>query len=369
MSSGPQAGSQPAAILPALAENLTPEWITGALAARHPGVKVTSVEVIERHELTNAHARLRLTFDEPAGAPEVMFCKLPPSEAARRQVINATGMGRREALFYSALAPSVKTRVPAVYAAEVGEDGGFVLLLEDLVTSECLVSDGTWAVSPDAAAGALEDLADLHVRFEDPAARAAQAPWASVSTPSTSYGGPMLRYGIEHHRDRLTDSFVAITELYLSHHEKIQELWHAGPHTIIHGDPHIGNLFVDEPHGGRVGFLDWGIVNVNTPMRDVSYFLTMGMQVADRRAHERDLLRHYLELRRAAGGSEISFDEAWTAHRIHAAYNVPASCQVVTFPSDATEGRRVFADAFLERAEASINDLESLAALRQAGDL
>ncbi len=359
----------PPTTLPVLAEELTPEWVTAALAARHPGVRVSGVEVIERHELTNAHARLRLTYQEPAGAPDMMFCKLPPSDPARRQVINATGMGRREALFYSALAPTAAARVPTVYAAEVSDDGGFVLLLEDLETTGCLVSDGTWAVSPAAAAGAMADLADLHVRFEDPATRAAQAPWVTVSTPSNSYGGPMLRYGIEHHRDRLTDSFVAISELYLSDHEKLQQLWHAGPHTIIHGDPHIGNLFVDEPAGGRVGFLDWGIINVNTPMRDVSYFLTMGMQIDDRRAHERDLLRHYLDLRRSAGGSEISFDDAWRAHRIHAAYNVPASCQVVTFPADASEGRRIFADAFLERAQASIDDLESLAALRQAADL
>ena len=154
----------------------------------------------------------------------------------------------------------------------------------------------------------------------------------------------MLRYGIDHHRERLTDAFVEIAELYLDHHDELQRLWHEGPHTIIHGDAHIGNLFLDH---GRVGFLDWGIVNVNTPMRDVSYLMTMAMGIEDRRAHERDLLRFYLDLRQAAGVSEITFDDAWRAHRIHAAYNVTASCQVVTFPDGMSERRRVFADAFL----------------------
>ena len=146
----------------------------------------------------------------------------------------------------------------------------------------------------------------------------------------------MLREGIDHHRDRLTDSFVDIAEIYIAHHDELQRLWHEGPHTVIHGDTHIGNLFLDE---GRVGFLDWGIINVNTPMRDISYLLTMAMSIDDRRAHERDLLRFYLDLRRAAGVTEITFDEAWRAHRIHAAYNVTASCQVVRFPTDISEER------------------------------
>ena len=44
---------------------------------------------------------------------------------------------------------------------------------------------------------------------------------------------------------------------------------------------------------GRVGFLDWGVINVTTPIRDAGYFINMAMQVEERRAHEEELLRHY----------------------------------------------------------------------------
>lgn len=348
--------------IPTTADDITPEWLTAALAPRYPGVAVDAVDVVERHELTNAHARLRVAYAAPAGAPEAMFCKVAPLDPARRDAIIATRMGVREAHFYADLAPRLGMRVPAAHVAITDAADRFVLLLEDLTTTGGAVSDGTWGIPPDAAAVALRDLAELHARHETPAARASAAPWAAVSTPSIGYAEPMLRYGMEHHRDRLTDAFVALAELYLARHEEVQALWHAGPHTLIHGDPHIGNLFLD---GDRVGFLDWGIINVNTPMRDVSYFLTMAMDVEDRRAHERDLLRHYLDARGAFGGVPISFGEAWTAHRIHAAYDVPASCQVVTFPADASPARRVFADAFLARAQAAIEDLESLAAVTE----
>jgi aminoglycoside phosphotransferase (APT) family kinase protein len=349
---------------PTTAADVTPAWLTATLTARHPGVVVKTVEVMEQHEVTNAHARLRLGYGERAGAPDTMFCKLPPNDERRAQII-ATGMGHREARFYAELASSIGMRVPEAHVARTDDDGHFALLLEDLVATGCSVSDGTWGIPLDAAAGAIEDLAALHVRFDDPARRAAEAPWVHVSRPTRDYAAAMLREGIDDHRDRLTDSFVEIAELYIAHHDELQVLWHEGPHTVIHGDTHIGNLFLDQD--GRVGFLDWGIINVNTPMREISYFMTMAMSIDDRRAHERDLLRFYLDLRRAAGVSEITFDDAWRAHRIHAAYNVPASCQVVRFPAGISEERRVFADAFLARAEASLDDLDARGALRDAG--
>ncbi len=352
--------------IPRLAGDIEPAWLNEVLRERHPDAVVTGVDVIERHELTNAHARIRLTYDGPSRAPDTMFAKLPPTAPARRDTIIATGMGHREVLFYANLAPKLSLRVPVTHAAITTDDGDFALLLEDLSAGPCEVSDGTWGIEPDAAAGALEDLAEMHVRFEDPARRVAEAPWVAVSSPSNAYGAPMLRYGIEHHRDRLTDAFVEIAEIYIAKHEQLQALWHAGPPTVIHGDTHIGNLFLD---GSRVGFLDWGIINLNTPMREVSYFLTMAMNPDERRSSERDLLRHYLDVRRALGGTDIGWNDAWLAHRVHAAYTVPASCQVVTFPADATPQRRVFADAFLARSLAALDDLQARAALREAADL
>lgn len=346
------------------AEDIDASWLTEALAARHPGVEVTAVEVVERSTLTNAHARLRVVYAEPAGAPPTLFCKLPPDDD-RRDAIRATGMGQQEARFYATLADTVPMRVPEVHVARRDEASGvFVLLLEDLLASGCVVSDGTWGISPDAAAGALEELARFHADWADQGRRVAEVPWVPILGPGSSYGADMLRYGIDHHRDRLTDAFVAVAELYIADRAALHALWQEGPRTVIHGDPHLGNLFLD---GERVGFLDWGILNAGTPMRDVSYLLTMAMDPADRRAAERDLLRGYLRALAAAGGPGIGFDEAWTAHRVHAAYTVPASCQVVTFPEDATPARRVFADAFLARAQACLEDLDALDALQARG--
>lgn len=328
------------------------------LDGRHPGVRVASVEVVDAHELTNAHARLRVTYDEAAGAPEHLFCKVPPTDPARRQTINATGMGRREASFYDSLAGALRLRTPAVHGVSLDEESGeFVLLLEDLVSSGCTVSDGTVGVTPDAAAVALEELAELHVRYGDAARRAAEAPWVQPAGSGSDYAVEMLRFGLAHHRDELTPAFCAVAERYIADRHSLQALWHSGPQTVVHGDAHLGNVFDDH---GRTGFLDWGMVMVSNPMRDVSYFLTMAMDVDARRAHEADLLRHYLDAR---GDDVLSFDAAWLTHRQTAAYCVPASCQVVLFPEDATPARKVFAQAFLDRAMAAVEDLGALDAV------
>lgn len=356
--------------IPVTADEIDPRWLTAALAEQHPGALVDAVEVIERHEVTNSHARLRVEYATSAGAPETLFCKVAPLDPHRRGSILATGMGVREARFYREVAPSLgrepsSMRVPRAHVARFdGADGTFVLLLEDIFASGCTVSSGPEGVPVDLAAQALDDLAELHLRYRDPAIRAAELPWVHETRPGSSYGAVMLRYGLDHHRERLNDAFAAIAELYIARGNELHALWHEGPKTVIHGDVHVGNVFFDH---GVTGFLDWGIINVNTPMREVSYFLTMALAPDDRRRHERDLLRHYLDRWNRGGGDPISWDEAWREHRVHAAYTVAASCQVVTFPDEASARRRVFADAFLERSLAAVEDLDALGALRDAG--
>ena len=335
------------------------------LAARYPDAAVADVTVRAVHEVTNTHVRIDVRYARPAGLPESLFVKMVPREAARRAQIAKTDMGRREVRFYDELAPRVGLRVPEAFATAYDEnDGTFILVMEDLTASGCTVSDGTVGVPADAAADALRELAALHVGYEAPARRTREVPWIPRPTRGSPYGVTMLAYALAHHRDRMSRDFAAIAEIYVAHSDALQDVWHGDHDTVIHGDPHLGNVFDDH---GRVGFLDWGIIHVGSAMRDAGYFILMAMDPQERRTHERALLRHYLDTRSALGGSPWSFAEAWEAYRRHAAYTVVASCQIVTFPEGISEARQIFSDAFLGRAEAAIADLDALGALRAAG--
>jgi aminoglycoside phosphotransferase (APT) family kinase protein len=352
--------------VPASSEDIDANWLTEALADRHPGAQVESVEIADRAEVTNSHAWLRVRYanSDATALPESLFCKLLPIDPTRRVAIAQTQMGLREAKFYDSLAPQLDLRTPKAHVVRYEEDegGAFILLLEDLIESGCTVSSGPESPTPDAAAEALAGLAAMHVHFEDPTTRRREAGWIREPDAPSDYGSMRLQEGLDQHRDRLSDAFAEMAELYIAKRAVLHSLWKEGPQTVIHGDTHIGNLFEDH---GVIGFLDWGLVVVSTPLRDLSYFLNMCLSVEDRRTHERDLIRHYLDVRNALGGSSISFDEVWKTHRIQASYLAPASCQIVTFPEDVTDRRKRFAAAFLERAEAAIEDLESRAALRE----
>src|SRR5439155_2801785 len=121
--------------LPAAPSDVTAEWLTEALAARHPGAHVADVEVTEVHEATNTHARLRVSYDAPTRLPSTMFAKMLPLDPDRRVLIARTGMGLLETRFYADLAGSVGLRVPEMHVA-VHDDtnGSFVLLVEDLAS-------------------------------------------------------------------------------------------------------------------------------------------------------------------------------------------------------------------------------------------
>jgi len=251
--------------------------------------------------------------------------------------------------------------VPDCFFASSNPDGAFLMLLEDLVPQGSEISDGSWAVPGRLARAAVAELADLHVRYEGSSQLDAITPWAAAQrTPTPDFVFRTLRHVIDNCGDQLSDPYLAIAELFIDHHEAINDSWDSGPETLIHGDAHIGNLFID---GDRVGFLDWGMVKVGTPMRDLSFFLTMGIESDDRRRDEKDLIEHYLSVRRSLGGSDISFDYAWLAHRIHAAYTVIASFLTPVPPSNIA-ARKMFTSQFRARAMAAIDDLNSLGALR-----
>ena len=346
----------PVRTLPVQLSDLTPEWLSGVL-----GLDVTDVTVLDHASATNQRVRLGLSYAAAAG-PRSLFVKLASPDPAHREMIGASAMGEREARFYVDVAPSLDLRVPRSYYAASADDGSFAVLLEDLDAGGCAFSDGAWGVTADAAAVALEELARFHARFEDPAVRAAVAPWLAVSQPQHGdFVAQLMRSVLDEHADVVSPAYLAVGDLYVEHHNRLGELWDAGPQTYIHGDTHIGNVFLDD---GRVGFFDWGLSRVSTPLRDVSYFLTMSVDPEERRKSERDLLALYLGALRAAGGADIDFDEAWFAHRVQAGYTVVATF-LAFMPSYAGDGQAL-GIALRRHSEMALDDLEVADAIRAA---
>jgi hypothetical protein len=130
----------------------------------------------------------------------------------------------------------------------------------------------------------------------------------------------------------------------------------AAPPALSHGDPHIGNTYLDG--SGRPAFLDWQGVCIAPPMDDVAYFIAGALTVADRRAHERDLVALYRDAVAASGGPVVDADADWLDYRQHHLHGFLWS---LTGPKMQPR-ERVF--AMSERHVAAITDHDTLALLR-----
>ena len=281
-------------------EELTAAWFEQALTPRYPGIRVASADVTSVKEMTNTHVWATLSYDGRPALRQRVFVKLPPIDTKRRELLGTSTMGVNEARFYERLAPVLELRVPVPHAAFVEDDGGFVMVLEDLEASGCTPYDGQHGRDPRRSSGrarrACRDARALRATGRKGRPRldraAEDGPPGESRRPDIST--KLLRRGLEKYRDRIGDAYAAVAERLLADRAAVNALWAAAPPTVVHGDLHIGNLFDDH---GRVGFFDWGLMAVADPLRDASYFLCLALDIEVRRGHERDLLSHYLDAR------------------------------------------------------------------------
>jgi aminoglycoside phosphotransferase (APT) family kinase protein len=102
--------------------------------------------------------------------------------------------------------------------------------------------------------------------------------------------------------------------------EKLRIIDRSGPRCMLHGDFHLGNLYVDRD--GAAGVLDWQSTRCGPWAHDFTYFLISALDMADRRDWEKPLLAHYLEQLARHAAPAPSFADAWDAYRMQIVYGL-----------------------------------------------
>jgi Phosphotransferase enzyme family len=312
-------------MLPVDVDELTPAWLSYAMDA-----EVTTVTVLDRHSGTTGRARLALT-GHPS-IPATVFAKLAPFDVAQRKFVNVQGMGVAEARLYRDLASELPVRVPRAWYADfegdgTGVDDRYVMLLEDLDASGCRFPTREDPDIEPRIFDIVEQLAHLHARYwQSPrfAPRGDLAWIAPRSTGSGDGGAAMVRTAIDNLADRLPAGFVELAELYVDRAPDVMALYRQGECTLVHGDPHLGNLFVDTNCGDgagdeRTGFLDWAMIARAPGVRDVAYVLANSTPTSVRRTHEHALLERYVEVL-AQHGVVLDAGTAWEQYRLFTVY-------------------------------------------------
>jgi hypothetical protein len=344
--------------IPVEVEEITPGWCTEIFQPVAPGAVIRSVEVIEAHSGTTGRARVALQSDD-GRVPSSVFVKLAPFTANRRAFVDAQGMGVAEARFYSELSAEVPLRTPGVWYAGRDNERRYVMVLEDLVAAHARFPRQHDPELVTFTQGVIDSLAALHAKFQG-SARLATGDLEWIEVRSRGYGSAaaMVKWAVGQIGKDMPPSFHDLADFYLPNAPAIAGLLARGDRTIVHGDTHMGNMFIAN---GTPGLLDWAMLGCAPGMRDVAYFIGSSVPTNVRRQHERELVDRYCT-GLATAGVMLTATDAWEQYRLQMITPWIAAVVTAGFGS-ALQPHRIAARA-MNRANASIEDLAVVDLLR-----
>lgn len=313
--------------LPITVEEVTANWLTTALRTRAPGVTVLKAEVVDTIFTTCSKIRMRLTMDEAgkkAGIPELIIIK-GGFEAHGREL---SQMHEREVRGYRDIYPVLPLPHPTCYFAEYDADRRQgIIIMDDLVAGGAEFCSALRPQTHEQVALRLSMLAKFHAGSWDSADIKPGGKWSDLVNFFDVMKPFFDKYSSEENWERLIalPRGVAVSKRFHSRQwmveswEKMVNYSRSLPHCIIHGDMHLGNLYIAKD--GTPGFLDT-LASLAPAMLEVSYHITGALDLADRARWEGALVRHYLDEVARHGGTPPSFDEAMHQYGIFLVYGL-----------------------------------------------
>ncbi|AHH17792.1 phosphotransferase enzyme family protein [Nocardia nova SH22a] len=330
-----------------------------------PDGAVTAVRVLGQDSGTAARARIEVSGD--TGLPPHLFLKLMPRNYLQHVLMNVFRLGAREVLAYRALGDDPPVRVPRCHLAEIDPmRGRCALILEDLsATAEFrTVVDSVTRAEAEAVTDAL---ANLHAAFWETGRFTGDLrPLACRSAAEIRVGDLVRRRFLAritgHCADLIPESIRDQCRIFYRRSADIDAFWAAQPQTLIHGDPHLGNLFFEH---GRPGFLDWQVATAGPGIRDLAYFVTVSVRPELLRDIEYALVQRYSD-RLAAAGIPADARRMWTLYR--AAITEPFLAMVCTAEAGERMQPRAVSRVGVERAVAAVRAHDSFSLLAELID-
>jgi hypothetical protein len=298
--------------LPTAIEDITPGWLDAALKSKTQGVGLKGAEIVDVNNGTCTKIRIRLDRDAAAieaGIPELVILK-GGFEAHSRMM---DYMHRQEVHAYADVLPYTPLRMPECYFAGFdAEARQGIVIMEDLVARGVRFCHPQRPETPEAVARRLARLAEHHaMTWEKPDIHSGgRVVWATSVFDSTHFETLLVpdiwRSYVDSARGAAASVCFHDLDWMKAAVEKMARLARPLPQMLIHGDTHLGNLYVDVD--GEPGFFD-SLPHLAPAMYEVSYHVTGALDVPDRRRHERELVAHYRDALIRSGVDAPSLDD------------------------------------------------------------
>ncbi|MDG2332713.1 MAG: phosphotransferase [Myxococcota bacterium] len=341
----------------------SPAWLAEKMGIEARLVESASIE--EVHSGTASRSRLLVRYTEEGGeaaGPSSLFIKSSPPDFGSSLFGVLFGLGGNEVDFYRRLRSDLTIRSPNVFYAE-GNSNHYVILLEDLTDKGCDFRTLASSCSFDEARKVITTLGTLHAGFWESPRFGTDLAWVRRLENDRDFRlldlvrQLSVPIACEKYDDSIPREIVDVIPHLMKNYRKLEDAWAQGPRTLVHGDAHLGNMYMQQ---GEVGLLDWQVFNYGQGMRDISYLLVNSLTEEIRLAHQEELIRHYLAVL-AEYGIHLAFDVAWRQYRIQSVYAWIAG--VVTAPSNFQPEAVV--SAGLARASNAVLDLDALGLIRK----
>lgn len=293
-----------------LDEVFDPAWLSAALGTRFPGIEVTAVT--PGPEISRVATNARFRIECAGGVPEGLSPDLCAKGYFTEYGKPYRHAGVPEAAFYGEVLEltDMKT-LRCVYADCDPRTSDSVVITEDVVVEGAEFLDARSDYTPDQCAQSLEELAALHAgTWMSPKVAALRSLDSRLEFYTANRGITEIAGNFDSEIGAGVPEAVRDADLlYETYSSLARQIPGEEPWCVMHGDAHVGNVFLSAE--GRPSFVDWQLVQRGPWYLDVGYHMSSALTVEDRRADERDLVRHYLEHLRALGGDAPSEDEAW----------------------------------------------------------
>ncbi|KAI2631676.1 kinase-like domain-containing protein [Xylaria nigripes] len=272
-------------LLPSIADEITSEWLSDIL-----GLRITSMQ--HTGALPGTATKLYVTAENKDGEVTRLCIKGGFNPAFIKQMPWIVMIYQREVEFFNRIAPMLSDmEVPKLWWAGHTATQGIVVM-EDLAARGCQFGNPveTWPV--DRVMKGVEQLAALHAKTWG--VKPADYPWLTsdydqalltlMKTYDTVVNGPDRPSVHPYLRDQKRVTAV-LKKHYASRNPKFQ--------CLLHGDAHLGNTYIDN---GSPRFLDWQMIHIGSAFHDVAYYIAGALTVEDRRAHEWEIVDHYISM-------------------------------------------------------------------------
>ncbi|BBZ15515.1 protein kinase family protein [Mycobacterium branderi] len=311
--------------LPLTVDEVTAEWLTAALRQRAPGVTIRDCEVLDVTFTTCSKIRLRLNRDEAAiaaGIPELVIVKGGFEEHGRE----LHHMHLREVRGYRDVYPEVPLPHPACYFADYDAQARQgIIIMEDLVAKGVQFCHATKPQTYEQVARRLSVLAEFHAKTWDSTEIKPGGKWADLVDFFDVMRPFFDKCSSPDYWERCISAprGVAVSTRFGDRHwlidswTKVTQYGQALPQCVLHGDVHLGNLYIEAD--GTPRFLDT-LASRGPGMLEVAYHVSAAIDVADRAHWEGALVGHYLDQLSANGVQAPRFDEAMRQYGIFLIY-------------------------------------------------